>query len=100
QNTLGHFRPATQISGGTYGPSTNFAGFRDPSYDQLTARVAVESDPMKQKSLYAELNDYYLDQSWVLVMMQSPEHHVARAGVQGLRYDPHLALVLPDVWLS
>jgi ABC-type transport system substrate-binding protein len=65
-----------------------------------STNLASETDSVKQRSLYSQLNDYYLDQSWVLIMMQSPEHDVARMGVRGLRYDAHLALVLPEVWLT
>jgi hypothetical protein len=38
-NTLGAFQPASQMSGGTYGPVTNFAGFRDSAYDELANRI-------------------------------------------------------------
>jgi peptide/nickel transport system substrate-binding protein len=100
QNTLGHFRPASQIAGGTYGPNTNFSGFKDDAYNELANNLATETDPVKQRLLYSQLNDYYLDQSWVMILMQSPEHHVARAGVRGMRYDTHLALVLPEIWLE
>jgi len=99
-NNLGHFRPASQITGGTYGPSTNFSGFRDDAYNELANHLAIETDPAKQRLLYSQLNDYYLDQSWVLIVMQNPEHIAARAGMRGLRYDAHLALVLPEVWLT
>jgi peptide/nickel transport system substrate-binding protein len=99
-NTLGHLLPASQLSGGTYGPDTNGSGFKDDAYNELASHVTTETDPAKQRLLYSQLNDYYLDQSWVMILMQNPEHHVARVGVHGLRYDAHLALALPEVWLT
>jgi hypothetical protein len=66
----------------------------------LANQVTSEADPAKQRVLYSQLNDYYLDQSWAMVLMQNPEHHVARVGVNGLRYDGNLSLVLPEVWLA
>src|SRR5579864_1861899 len=44
-------------------------------------------DPVKQKQLYSQLNDIYLDQSWVLPIIPNPERAVARSNVHGLRYD-------------
>ena len=46
------------------------------------------------------MTDYYLDQSWVQQIVPNPEHVVAQANVQGLRYDMRPGLVLGEVWLS
>jgi ABC-type transport system substrate-binding protein len=99
-NTLGHTRPASQLIGGTYGPNTNFSGFKDDAYNELANRITTETDPSKQRALYDQLNDYWLDQSWVQILLRNPEHLVARVGVHGLRYDAHQALALPEVWVA
>lgn len=67
---------------------------------QLANKVLSETDPAKQQSLYAELNDYFLDQSFEIPLTQDPPRLVARANIRGLRYDAHEALVLSDVWLA
>jgi hypothetical protein len=66
----------------------------------LTNQIESETDPAKQHLLYGQLNDFYLDQSWAMILLQNPEHIAARAGVRGLRYDGHQALALAEVWLA
>ncbi|HEV7664710.1 MAG TPA: ABC transporter substrate-binding protein [Chloroflexota bacterium] len=96
----GHLRPASQVQGPFYGPEINYAGFKDDAYTQLASQVLAEIDPARQRVLYEQLNDYVLDQSWVMPVTQNPPHLVARSAVRGLRYDAHEALVLSDVWLA
>jgi ABC-type transport system substrate-binding protein len=66
----------------------------------LFNQVLTETDPAKQTSLYNQLNDYILDQSWTMPVMQNPPHLAARSNVRGLRYDAHEALAIADVWLA
>jgi peptide/nickel transport system substrate-binding protein len=96
----GHLKPASQVLGPYYGPEINYAGFKDNAYSQLASQVLAETDPAKQPGLYDQLNDYVLDQSWVMPLTQNPPNLAARNAVRGLRYDAHEALVLPDVWLA
>ena len=63
-------------------------------------KVLAETDSAKQKTLYAQLNDYYLDQSWVIPVSQNPPHLIARSNVRGLRYDGREGLVLQDISLA
>jgi peptide/nickel transport system substrate-binding protein len=98
--SLGNLQPASSTLGAAYGPQTNLSGFKDDAYTQLVNRVVTETDPAKQRQLYNQLNDYYLDQSWVLHIVQNPEHAAAQSNVRGLRYDARPALVLADVWLA
>jgi peptide/nickel transport system substrate-binding protein len=99
--TLGNLNPASSALGLAYGPQINFSGFRDDAYTQLVNQVVTETEPSKQKQLYAQLNDYYLDQAWVLHIVQNPEHAVATASLHGLRYDDgRPALVLAEAWLA
>jgi peptide/nickel transport system substrate-binding protein len=100
QGTNGQLQPAGLLQGGLYDPATNSAGFKDDAYTQLVNEVLSVTDPARQKSLYAQLNDYFLDQSWVLPVTQNPPRVAARANVHGLRYDAHETPVLSDVWLT
>jgi peptide/nickel transport system substrate-binding protein len=97
---FGQFAPAMALEAILYSPETNDAGFKDDNYRALVNRVLTATDTDLQMSLYRELNDYLLDQSWVLPITQSPSKIAARATVRGLRYDQHDALVLSDVWLA
>jgi peptide/nickel transport system substrate-binding protein len=96
----GHLLPGALILGPYYGPQVNYSGFTDDEYVQLSNRVLAATEPALQTSLYAQLNDYYLDQAWVIPVSQNPPHLVARANVRGLRYDGREGIPLTDLWLS
>jgi peptide/nickel transport system substrate-binding protein len=76
-------QPASTTLGAVYGPQDNFAGFKDDAYTRLVDAVTTETDPAAQRQLYAQLNDYYLDQSWVLPIVANPERVAARLNVHG-----------------
>jgi ABC-type transport system substrate-binding protein len=99
-HSLGNLTPASNTTGGTYGPANNFAGFKDDAYTMLVNQVVTETDPVKQQQLYNQLNAYYMDQAWTLHIVQNPEHAVARSNVRGLEYDARPALPLAEVWLA
>jgi ABC-type transport system substrate-binding protein len=66
----------------------------------LVNEVVTETDSSRQRVLYSQLNDYYLDQSWALPIVRNPEHVTAKTNVHGLRFDAHQALVPAEVWLA
>jgi peptide/nickel transport system substrate-binding protein len=99
-HTLGDLRPASNTLGLSYGPDRNQGNFKDDAYTQLVRQVVTQSDPTRQRVLYAQLNDFYLDQCWVLPIIPNPQRVAARAAVRGLRYDAHQALVAAEVWLT
>jgi hypothetical protein len=71
-----------------------------PGRTRLVNQMASETDPLQQRVLYGQLNDYYLDQSWMLPMIPFPELVAAQANVPGLRYDSRPALVVGEVWIA
>jgi peptide/nickel transport system substrate-binding protein len=99
-SSLGHLKPASNILGQSYGPEINLSNFKDDSYTQLANQVLIETDPTRQRVLYNELNDYYLDQAWVLPIVQDPRLVAAGTNVRGLRFDAHQALVPAEMWLT
>jgi peptide/nickel transport system substrate-binding protein len=98
--TTGQLNPASATLGPTLGPQSNVAGFKDDAYTQLVNQVVSETDPVRQHELYVQLNDYYLDQSWMLTMVPFPEQAAAQANVRGLRYDSRPALITAEIWLA
>ena len=95
----GELHPAALLST-LYSPKSNNSGFEDDAYTQLVDQLVATTDTSKLSQLYRELNDYWLDQSWVIPVTQSPQKVAARANVHGPRYDGHDALVLSETWLS
>jgi len=80
--------------------SVGQTGFKDPQYEQLVTNIGVEPDASKRGALYAQLNDFLLDQSFVMVVSPNPPRLLARANVQGLRYFQHEALDCTSTWLA
>jgi peptide/nickel transport system substrate-binding protein len=99
-HTLGHLKPTSNTLGVSYGPEHNLSGFQSDAYSALVNEVATESDPAQQQRLYAQLNDFYLNNAWALPIVPSPERAVARSRVRGMRFDAHQSLVVADVWLA
>jgi peptide/nickel transport system substrate-binding protein len=99
-HTLGHLAPQSGMLGMNYGPARNFSGFKDDAYSQFVNRVLSETDAARQRELYGELNDYYLDQSFVQHIVPVPERVAARSNVRGLRFDLFPALVPAEIWLA
>jgi peptide/nickel transport system substrate-binding protein len=99
-HTLGDLKPASNTLGISYGPDRNQSNFKDGTYAQLVRQVVTETDATRQRALYTQLNDFYLDQSWVLPIIPNPQRVAARDAVHGLRYDAHQALVAAEVWLA
>jgi peptide/nickel transport system substrate-binding protein len=99
-HTLGDLKPASNTLGISYGPDRNQGNFKNDAYAQLVRQLVTETDSVRQRSLYAQLNDFYLDQCWVLPFLPNPQRVAANAAVRGLRYDAHQALVAAEIWLS
>jgi peptide/nickel transport system substrate-binding protein len=99
-HTLGDLQPASNTLGISYGPERNQGNFKDATYTQLVRQVVTDTDLIRQRVLYQQLNDFYLDQCWVLPIIPNPQRVAATNAVHGLRYDAHQALVTAEVWLT
>jgi len=80
--------------------SVGQTGFKDPQYEQLVTSIGTEPDSTKRTPLYGQLNDYLLDQSFVMVVSPAPPHLLARSNVQGIRFFQHEALDFSSTWLA
>jgi peptide/nickel transport system substrate-binding protein len=94
------FQPAAAFDAPLYSPDSNWAGFKDEAFSQLAGEIVATTDPALEKPLFDRLNDYLLDQAWILPITQAPEHLAAHSRVHGLAFDSRGALVLSDVWLQ
>ena len=54
----------------------------------------------KRKPLYDQLNDFLLDEQFVIVVVSNAESVVSRANVQGIQWDLHGARRYADMWLA
>ena len=79
----------------------NNSGFGEDAWKQLVAAVSTEIDPAKQQQLYAQINDYVLDQSWIIPICSLPLVFLTRASVHGMTPTMHAGgFLFTDAWLG
>ena len=75
-----HEHPSTPLNAG---PSRkempNRSGDEQPALEPLLAQVAGETDPVRQKSIYAEVKDFILEECWNMPVCCQPPTLMARA---------------------
>jgi peptide/nickel transport system substrate-binding protein len=99
--SYGQLAPGTTF-GGTkaWDPFNNNEGFKSDAYAQLVTAAGTETDPAKQKQIYAQLNDLVLDESFVAVVSSSPQIMMTSAKVHGLSPTYHASFSFTGVWLD
>jgi peptide/nickel transport system substrate-binding protein len=88
------------LNGPTWRPNPNNTDWNTPEWKDLFAQVATEADPAKQKTLYAQLNDYILDQSWAMPMATNPQVLVGTTRLKGVSVNQYGAWYFTDAWLD
>jgi peptide/nickel transport system substrate-binding protein len=96
---FGQLHPAFFWGNAYYSPNANWASFKSDEYSQLADGLLKETDPAKQKQVYAQWLDYILDQSWALPYSNTVPRAATTARVQGLQYNMTEFLMANDVWL-
>jgi peptide/nickel transport system substrate-binding protein len=86
--------------GNAYNYANNFSGFKDDAYAQLVTAASTEPDASKRKQLYAQLNDYLLDQCFTFAFSLYPFIIADGPNVHNLQFDPSGALGYVDAWVS
>jgi ABC-type transport system substrate-binding protein len=79
---------------------SNAEGFSSDQYRQLVNTMSTEPDLSKRKPLYAQLNDFLLDEQFVIVVASHAESVVSRASVQNVQWDIHGARKYAEMWLA
>jgi len=84
----------------TFGYASNGAGFYDDQWTQLAAGVATEPDANKRKQMYDQINDFLLDQSFVMTITPYPDIDALRPNVMDMKYFLSTATNDRNIWLS
>jgi peptide/nickel transport system substrate-binding protein len=79
---------------------SNAEGFSSDQYRQIVNGLATEPDAAKRTPLYGELNDFIIDEQFVIVVVSNPGPVVTRASVQNVRWDMHGARKYAEMWLA
>ena len=81
-------------------PAKNFAGFTNPEYSQLIEDIGTEPDEGKRKALLSRLNDYFLDNVFMIEVASSPGAVVMAPKVNGFSTAVSGSYRIEEVWLS
>jgi ABC-type transport system substrate-binding protein len=84
----------------TFGYASNVSGFYDDQWTALASGVATEPDPNKRKQMYDQINDYLLDQSWVMTITPYPDIDVLRPNVMDMKYFLSTATNDRNIWMA
>jgi len=80
--------------------SESQTGFKDDQYTAHVQQAGAETDPGRLKQLLDQLNDYLLDQSFVMVLRASSSMVLTSQKVHGLRFTRQQAVHWTNVWLG
>jgi peptide/nickel transport system substrate-binding protein len=83
-----------------YIPDTNNEGFKDDQYAQLAKQMAVETDPAKQKEIYALVNQILVDQAFCTALATASPRMLLSRTFQGLDYTMHEGFIWSGVYTT
>jgi peptide/nickel transport system substrate-binding protein len=97
---FGQLHPAFFWGNAYYSPDHNWANFKSDQYSQLADGLLKETDPAKQKQVYAQWINFITDQAWVFPWSNTVPRAISTANVQGLTYNMTEFLMPNDAWLT
>jgi peptide/nickel transport system substrate-binding protein len=97
---FGQLHPAFFWGNAYYSPAYNWANYKSDQYTQVAAGLQTETDPAKQKQVYAQWIQYITDQSWCFPWSNTVPRTVTTANVQGMTYNMTEFLMPNDAWLA
>ncbi len=97
---FGQLHPAFFWGNAYYSPDRNWANFKSDEYSKLADGLLKETDPARQKQVYAGWVRFIQDQSWVLPWSNTVPRTATSAKVQGLTYNMTEFLMPNEAWLT
>jgi peptide/nickel transport system substrate-binding protein len=99
-DVVANLLPINNLNGPTWRPNPNNTDWDTPEWKDFIARVATEPDPARQKTLYGQMNDYILDQSWAMPFATNPQILVTTNKVKGMTINQYGAWYFTDASLD
>jgi peptide/nickel transport system substrate-binding protein len=100
---IGAGEPVSGLSlGRATDPNSNNEGYKNERYTQLITSAASEPDPAKRKQIYSQLNDIYLEDSFVMIIANYPPKMVTSKKVHDLVSDESVPSYfwLTEAWME
>jgi peptide/nickel transport system substrate-binding protein len=96
-----NLHPATMLSQSpAWRVFPNNQAFDTPEWNDIVRQVSSEPNPVKQKDLFARMNDYILDESWILVASTVPYSNLTRSNVHAMEPTQHGSFNYTNTWLA
>jgi peptide/nickel transport system substrate-binding protein len=83
-----------------WAPARNAASFKNDQYMQLVDAATTQPDAAKRKQLYSQLNDFILDQSFLMMITRLYTTTLAQPKLRGIRYSLGGGITPADVWFA
>jgi peptide/nickel transport system substrate-binding protein len=100
-DSLGNYQPATPLGASpAWSPSKNNSGFKTEEWTNLVNAVSTETDTAKQKQLYAQVNDYMIDQAWSIVFAERAVIWLVRSAIQNMVPTGRQSYLWKQVWIQ
>jgi peptide/nickel transport system substrate-binding protein len=100
---IGTGEPVSGLSlGRATDPKSNNEGYQNDAYTQLIEAAASEPDTDKRRAIYAQINDIFVEDCFVMVVSSYPPKMVTTSKVHGLVTEESMPtyFFLDDVWLE
>jgi len=98
---LGNYAPATPLGASpAWSPAKNNSGYKSDQWTQLVTAVGTETDPAKQKALYAQVNDFMIDQAFSIVFAERAVIWLARSGIKNMLPTGRSSYIWDKVWMD
>jgi len=94
--------PVTRMANSRHlDPSGNSnTGYTSPEYVNLFNAASAEPDTAKRKALYSQVNDLFLEESFVMSICSGPARMLTRANVQDIGLSQHGYFLFNSAWLD
>lgn len=96
----GNMRPGFFAGNVYYSPFNNWSSFRSDRLRGLTDGLLHETDPAKQKQIYADWMDYIQDESWAMPWSNTAPRFVYASRLHGVRWNLADYMMTNDAWLG
>ena len=81
--------------------ANNHSNFTNDTYTSLVSSVSTEADPAKQKTAYASISEFMLDQSFTMPISTNPITLLTTTKVHNIDFLMHIgALSFTNTWLD
>jgi peptide/nickel transport system substrate-binding protein len=100
-NTNSNFsEPVTMFFSSGFNQDSNNSGFKNDRYSQLVTQVSAEPDAAKRKTIYSQINDIFVDESFAWAIATIPVRLLVRNTVHDVKPVFTDNWYLTDAWID